>query len=409
MNSHDRRISFFTILFSEFIDYAGVAIAYPLFAYMLFEPSLDFLPAHTSNAVRGMWLGILLALHPLLQFISAPIFGMLSDLCGRKKWLCWTRILAVLGYIFAYFGCLFESLPLLAVYRICVGTAAGNCSIISAIVADITLPENRAKNYGLLNMAFGVGFTLGPFLGGLIFHYVNLSTPFLVAMCLVVLNWILISWQLKETLTTPRQGKIGFFASISQIKQALTMRRLRFLFLTLLVFSFGWSLFTEFIPVFLLDHYAMTPALIGGYYGYIGFFYAISAGFLIYPFLRWLTIEKALPLSMLLAGIYLGLFLMIEDIRLLWLYLPLSQFFLAFAYPVICAMISNRVTADRQGEVMGIYQSVIALALTITPLLGGLVVGNRPYLAILISGILMIIAALIHTLFKDEIPILDLD
>lgn len=409
MNFHDRRVSFITVLFSEFIDYAGVAIAYPLFAYMLFEPSLHFLPEGTSNQVRGMWLGILLALYPLLQFFCAPIFGTLSDLRGRKKLLCWTRGLAVLGYGLAYLGCLFESISLLALYRICVGVSAGNCSIVSAIVADISLPENKAKNYGLLNMAFGAGFTLGPFLGGMLFHYVDLSTPFLTAMCLVGLNWVLVTWLFRETLTSPRKGKIGLFDSISRIKQAIAMRELRFLFLTLLVFSFGWSFFTEFIPIFLIDHYAMTPAFIGWYYGYVGFFYAISAGFLIYPSIRRLKMEKALGLSMLFSGIYLCFFLMIEDKRLLLLYLPLSQFFLSFPYPVICALISNRVNAERQGEAMGIYQAVIALALTITPLCGGFVVGNHPYLAVLVSGILMVAAALIYTFLKDEVPVLNTD
>lgn len=409
MHSHDRRVSFLTVLFSEFIDYAGVAIAYPLFAYMLFEPSLHFLPEGTQSDVRGIWLGILLALYPLCQFISAPFFGTLSDLRGRKKLLCWTRGLAIVGYGLAYLGCHFENIALLALYRVCVGLAAGNCSIVSAIVADISSSEDKAKNYGLLNMAFGAGFTLGPFLGGMLFHYVDLSTPFLVAMGLVVTNFILISWKFKETLTTPRQLKIGLFAGVLQIKQALAMRELRFLFLTLLVFSFGWSFFTEFIPVFLIERYHMSPAGIGWYYGYTGFFYAISAGFLIYPFIRLLKMERALSLSMLFSGIYLGLSLVIDDQRLLWIYLPLSQFFLSFAYPVICALISNRVSADRQGEAMGIYQAVIALALTITPLCGGLVVGNRPYLAVIVSGALMAFAAAIHTFLKDEVPILDAD
>jgi len=406
---HHNRASFLTVLFSEFMDYAGVAIAYPLFAYMLFEPTLHFLPAHTPNDVRGIWLGILLALHPFMQLISAPIFGMLSDWMGRKKLLCWTRGLAIIGYGIAFLGCQFESIALVAVYRVFVGLAAGNCSIVSAVIADISLPENKAKNYGLLNMAFGAGFTLGPFLGGLLFHYSHLSTPFLAALFLAFLNWVVVSWKFKETLIQPRKVKIGIFAAVSQIKKGIAMRELRFLFLTLLIFSFGWSFFTEFIPVFLIDRYNMGPSKIGWFYGYISFFYALSAGFLIYPFIRKFNMERSLTFSMLGAGVYLWLFLTIQNTNLLWIYLPLTQFFQSFAYPVICALISNRVSLQRQGEVMGIYQAVIALALTITPLFGGLVVGDHPYLAILMSGSFMVLAACCHSFLRDENPALDAD
>ncbi len=409
MNSIGRKVSFLTVLFSEFIDYAGVAIAYPLFAYMLFEPTLHFLPAEATNQMRGVWLGILLALYPLFQFISAPIFGKLSDMQGRRRLLCWTRGLATIGYAVAFLATIYQSLALLALYRIVVGIAAGNCSIVSAIVADISTQESKAKNYGLLNMACGAGFTLGPFLGSILFDHVDLSTPFLIAFSFVVINWLLVTWKLKETLTVRRESKISFFSAVYQIKQAVMMKELRFLFLTLLIFSFGWSFLNEFIPIFLIDRYNMAPAAIGWYYGYTGFFYAISAGFLIYPFIRLFKMEQTLGLSMLLSGAYLFIFLFIPQTWQLWFYLPLSQFFLAFAYPLICALISNRVSVERQGEALGIYQAVIALAFAITPLLGGLAVGDHPHLAITISGALMIAAASIHALLKDEIPLLDRD
>jgi len=410
MNTRDRRISFLIVPFSEFIDYAGIAIVYPLFAYMLFEPTFRFLPYETTDSIRGMWLGVLIALHPLLQFFCAPIFGALSDAKGRKKLLQFTMGIGFCGYILAYLACLFQSLFLIAIYRICVGIAAGNCSIVSAIIADLSTPENKAKNYGFLNMAFGAGFTLGPFLSGILAHYFHLSVPFFAALFFVALNWFLISWKLQETRVVSLSGKIGFFSSIIQLKQVSFIRELRFLFLGLLVFSFGWSFFTEFVSVFLIERYQFTLHKIGFYYAYNGFFYAISAGFLIFPFIRWLKIERVLVLSMLFSGLCLWLFACIDQSIVLWIYLPVLQFFLSFVYPAICAAISNRVNEVQQGEVMGIYQGVIALALTITPFCGGIFAGKYPVLVVIVGGFLMIMAALISLIFlRDKAPVFDAD
>jgi len=170
------------------------------------------------------------------------------------------------------------------------------------------------------------------------------------------------------------------------------MPELRFVFLALFIFSFGWSFFTEFIPLFLIDRFAFSPTQIGLFYGYTGFFYSISAGFLIYPIIRRVGAARTLYLAMLFSGLYLIAFLGVGNGKSLWLYLPLSQFFLAFVYPTISAVISNRVSEERQGEVMGIYQSLIALALTITPFFSGSLVGDYPFLTVLVSGILMIFA-----------------
>jgi len=404
-----QRISFFTVLFLEFLDYTGISLVYPLFAYMLFDPSLHFLPSSTSDEIRGLWLGILIALHPLLQFVCAPIFGALSDQKGRKKLLQTTMVLGFFGYLIACLACLLQSLLLLALFRICVGIAAGNCSVVSAVVADLSHPQNKAKNYGLLNMAFGAGFTLGPCLSGLLASHIHLAAPFLAALFFVALNWILVTWKLQETHPLFTEGKVGLFASLAQIKRAALMKELRFLFLALLIFSFGWSFFTEFASLFLIERFQFNPDEIGFYYAYNGFFYAFSAGILITPFIRWLKIERILFISMLLSGICLCCFVWVKHPNFLWIYLPVLQFFLAFVYPSICTGISNRVSEKRQGEVMGMYQGVIALALWISPFCGGIFAGKTPTLVIVVSAFLMILAAVAHLCLKDKATVLDAD
>ncbi|MCC5831769.1 MAG: MFS transporter [Chlamydiales bacterium] len=389
----NRKLTLAILLLSGFIDYAGVAIVYPLLAYLLFDPHFHFLPIDASITVRGLWLGILIALHPLFQFFFSPIFGSLSDLRGRKRLLILTFWVSLFGYGLAIFGMHYQNLLLIALFRIFTGIGGGNCSIVSAITADISTHENKAKHFGLLNMSFGAGFTLGPFLGGVMGESFGLTAPFVTAFILVLINLLLVQWKLAETRSVFIPGRVRFFSSFYQIREAARMPELRFIFLGLMIFSLGWSFFTEFVPLFLIDRYQFNPAQIGAYYGYTGAFYSLSAGLLIYPITRRLGIQRALVISMLFSGIYLLLFLKIDSSLLLWLYLPLLQFFLAFAYPAIAALISNKVSDERQGEVMGIYQSVIALALTITPFCSGSLVGSYPFLTVLVSGVLMASAA----------------
>lgn len=397
-----RKMSLGILLLSGFIDYAGVAIVYPLLAYLLFDPDFHFLPVEASNAARGLWLGILIALHPLLQFFFSPIFGSLSDLRGRKKLLIFSFWVSIIGYGMAILGMYYQNIALLALFRVLTGIGGGNCSIVSAITADISTHENKTKHFGLLNMSFGAGFTLGPFLGGVLASAFGLTAPFVTAFLLVLLNLLLVWWKLDETHPVFLKGRVSFFTSIYQLRQAARMPELRFIFLGLLIFSFGWSFFTEFVPLFLIDRYQFDPALIGVYYGYSGAFYSLSAGLLIYPIIRRIGIQRTLVLSMLFSGLYLLLFLKIKSSTLMWFYLPLSQFFLAFAYPAIAALISNRVSEERQGEAMGIYQSLIALALTVTPFCSGSLVGSYPSLSVIVSGILMAVAA--GTVILQRIP-----
>ncbi|MCH9626405.1 MAG: Tetracycline resistance protein, class C [Chlamydiales bacterium] len=403
-----RKLPLGILLLSGFIDYAGIAIVYPILAYLLFDPTFHFLSPETSSGMRGLWLGILIALHPFFQFLFAPILGSLSDLRGRKRLLILSFWIGLASYALAMLGIYFQSITLLVIYRITAGIACSNCSIVSAIVADISTAEQKARNYGLLNMAFGAGFTFGPFISGVLARSAGLITPFAVAFALVVLNLVLVWWKLDETRTIRTQGKVKVLTAFYQVKQAAQMPELRFVFLSLLFFSFGWSFFTEFIPLFLIERYDFSPIQTGFFYGYSGAFYSLSAGFFIYPFIRLMGIQKTLFYSMLLAGLYLFLFLGIRNVHFIWLYIPLVQFFLAFAYPATAALISNRVSDERQGEAMGIYESLIALALAITPFFSGSFVGRYPALTVIVSGIFMALSAAI-ILLQKEAPVSDVD
>lgn len=405
--SKSKRSALGVLYLSGFIDYAGVAIVYPIFAYLFFEPNLHFFSPGATDAVRGMWLGILVALYPALQFISAPIFGALSDQRGRKKLLALTLFISAIGYVFAILGVMYHSLALLASYRILVGIGAGNGSILAAMVADLSEPEEKSRHFGFLSMSFGAGFTIAPFIGGILVKQVGYMWPFVVPMTLVSLNVIFVMRNIQETRVISKREPLPLFRSFSLIQKATQLKGLRSLYLSLFVYTLGWAFFTEFIPLFLHNQYGFDPSQTGIYYGYAGLFYALSAGFLAPPVINRLTADRALPISQIFSGFAVAGLLFIYKPLLLWFYMPVINFFMAFYYPTTSTVISNRASKDVQGEAMGIYQAVMSLGMAVCPFMAGSLVSVRPQMVVLLGGGLMTLGGVLLGLSQlRRLPVL---
>lgn len=399
-----KNFSLSVLLLSAFIDYAGLAIVFTIFAFLLFDPSLHFFSSGASETVRGFWLGLLIALHPLMQFFSAPTLGALSDQVGRKKPLIGTLWLSALGYFLAVLGVYFQSLFLLAIYRILVGIGAGNSSVIAAMIADLSKPEEKAKNFGLLSMSMGAGFILAPFLSSLLTKYFGYIVPFYFPFLLVIFNLILVIWKLEETKKT-EVGKLHIFRSLVMMKRAFEIKSLRFLFLSHLIFSIGWSFFVEFIALFLRSQFGFDASDTGIFYGYGAVFYALSAGFLVFPMIKRLGAARVLMIGLFMSGISVLAMLLIHSRLLLWLYIPIAQLFLSFIYPATSTVISDRVDEKTQGEALGISHAVNSLALGISPFFVGTFVGPYPSLAVLIGGGMMLIASLVFKLQSSALAV----
>lgn len=311
-------------------------------------------------------------------------------------------VIGLIGYLFAIIGVIFHSLIALAIYRILVGITAGSGSILGAIVADISPKEKKSRNFGLLSMCYGSGFIIAPFVGGFLVKQYGYLYPFLVPFALVMLNIAFVAWKLPETLAAVREGKVSIFKSFALVKQASHFPTLRTLFISLLVFTFGWSFFTEFTPLFLNQRFHFAPGSTGIYYGYAGLFYALCAGFVVFPVVKRLGAARTLYCAQIGSGLAILGMLFISSPLVLWLYIPVTQLFMAFVFPTTSTVISDTVGDDRQGEAMGIYQSISALGLALSPLFSGSLVGMYPALVVILGGGLMAVGGLMFGLFHQR-------
>lgn len=398
--SSSKTISLLLVLMVGFIDWVGIGLVYPMFSSMLFHPDAHFLPEGTPDTVRGLYLGILLAAGPLTQFFSAPICGTLSDRKGRRSVLNITLLIGVIGYVLSMLSVAYHHLIGLLISRIIVGISTGSAAVVSAAVADLSRPEEKAKNFALFSMATGTGFAVGPFLGGWLsgmdWGFISsFDIPFFCAGAFTLINLLMVIYLFRETHFVRNESKITLMIGLKNLRKAMRLHRLNIVFLVVFLFCFGWSFYYEFIPVQWITQYGFGPSEIGTFFAYSAGFYALSCGVFIRPLANRIRPEVLLFAGLLCSGVYIWLLLFNISHSWLWAYLPLQQFFISLLFPTSATLVSNWSDEKIQGEVMGILQSVDSFAFAISPLISGWVLGLSTKMPVLIGGFAFVLGGVI--------------
>jgi len=398
MKTKSSKASLYIALFVVFIDFVGFAIIWPIFSPMLFDASLPLLASDTSLEVRGFWLGVLLSLAPLSQFFSSAVWGAISDNLGRKKPLQLSLMVTCLGSLCAFFGAYFYSLWIIFLSRVIIGFASGNISIVQATIADISSPEEKTKNFGLFGMMIGLGFTIGPLMGGS-FSYYGYSTPFVLATFLAVLNLIFAFVFFQETLHSPVKTKINWKAGLINLKKAFHIEGLRTIFLVSFLGNFAWVFFVEFIPVYLINQFHFSSTNLGLFFGVASAIFAINSGILIRPVSKRLTAETLLFGGLFLGGLSILSILLNSSLAWMWSLIVLMFSFCAYVSPSCSTLVSNRASPQIQGEALGVLGSIYAIATIASSLFSGSLVGAYPALPIWGGGTIMVATAIIFFTF----------
>lgn len=379
----------FVILFIGFVDYLGIGLVYPVFATLLFDTKQNLVPIEATAEYRGAMLGMLIALTPLTQFFSSPLLGAFSDLRGRKKTLILGITCGIIGYSLAVIGLMYSSLTLLFTYRILVGIADGTAAVSQAVLADISNEENKAARFGLFNASLGFGFTVGPFIGGILTDtssWFGYAKPFILAGILCVINLLTVLYKFPETKAKDLKETFNVFEGIINISKVFVLKKLRWLFIGGFALSFAWSFFNEFFPLVLIERYQFTPHLIGNYYGWTGFWYALTAAVGTVPLLKRYSPDAIVRYSLLICAALITCFAFIPNSTYIWGITPFIMYTLALSHPTACSVVSNHTVPERQGEILGVYQSVGAAAYGLSPLFAGGMVGAMPEMTIWCSA-----------------------
>lgn len=403
--NHSHKLSLFLVLMVAFIDHLGIGIVFPMFSAMIYQEPCALLPIDASAYTKGMCLGTLLAAMPITQFFSSPILGTLSDQKGRKFILSMSLLIGVIGYLLGILGIVWNSLFVLLISRICVGISAGSTSVVSASIADLSTPETKSRNFGYYSLACGLSFTIGPYMGGVLsgvnWGILNgFSLSFLSAGVITLINLLLILYYYTETLTKKSSEKISLTLGIKNIKKAFLLKNLCTLFVMAFFIRFGWSFYWYLAPVTWINENGFTTTEVGELYAYGSAIFALSCAFLINPILERFSPPKVLFYSAIGCGV--TILMLVGDTNVYWLLfcVSLQQYFMALVLPTITTLISNSVGQDMQGETLGVQHSVQSLAIAISPLISGAMLGLYLEMPIIIGGLSMLVSSVILALFS---------
>ncbi|MCI4670095.1 MAG: MFS transporter [Bacteroidia bacterium] len=379
-----------TIFFTAFIDLLGLSLVFPILGELITDSNY-VLTETVSDQSRNLIYGLLSAVFPFAQFFGTSLFGSLSDKIGRKPVLLGTLSISLLGYMIFTYGVYSANLALMFGGRAIQGLGAGNLSILFSSVADISKNEDKAANFGLIGAAFGLGFVIGPFVGGILSdpswlaqfgwenawfaQYMKFETPFILGAGLVLVNILQVMSFFKESLASPNSGlKVTPFTGLNNLLKAINNKELRAIFSIVFLQTFGFTFFTTMMQVFLIKKFGMNRGSIGPLFGYIGLIIVFSQGVLVRYFSKRVAPQRMVPIALIGQSFALLIPLLAQEVWHLYLVFPLIAVFQALVQPNISAMVSNMAPPQLQGETLGMQQSVQAMAQVIPPLAGGLIV-----------------------------------
>ncbi len=317
--------------------------------------------------------GLITALFGLMQFVASPILGELSDVYGRKRLLTLgVATLAIAQMLFG-FGIGIASLAILLVSRAIAGLAGANFSIAQAAIADVSAPQDRAKNFGLIGAAFGIGFILGPLLGGWIAHLTgSAASPFWFAGMLGVFNVLFISFMLPETHHNRKEAAhFHIFKGIQNIVAAFKDKQANAVYTASFLYMSGFAFLTSFSGIVAVQRFGFTAAELGTYFGVIGAFIVITQIFILGPLTKRFSERAILRVTLLVLTVSVALYPFMPNVVWLYCLIPFLAIPQGLSIANIGALISKSVSPEKQGAALGINGSLIALSQGVIPLLAG--------------------------------------
>lgn len=385
------------ILFATLLlDMVGTGMVFPIIPILFTDPtSHSFLLRGYSETAQFFLAGLVTALFGLMQFMAAPLLGELSDVYGRKRLLSLGVGTLAFSQMLFGFGIEISAIWLILFARAIAGLAAANFSIAQATIADVSEPKDRAKNFGLIGAAFGIGFIIGPLLSGWITGFTgNPATPFWFAGLLGIMNLLFLTLMLPETNKNPRASR-GFtiFKGIRNIQAAIRDVDARPIYLTTFLFMSGFVFMTSFMGVFLVGRFNFDATAIGTYFGAIGGWVVFSQLFLLRILTGKYSERQIVRYTMLVMGITMVIYPFLPSPPWLFIVMPFIAVSQGLTLANLTSLVSKSVSAERQGAALGINGSLLAFAQGLIPLIAGIGTGFIGIATPLITGGVLVLGA----------------
>jgi len=376
------------VLFTVFVDVIGFGIVIPILPFYV-----------GSFGASPFTITLLFSSFAFFAFLSSPLLGALSDKIGRRPILITSITSTALGwFVFASAG----SIPLLFLGRIIDGSAAGNFTVAQGCLVDLARDEKeRSANLGLIGAAFGVGFMVGPVLGGVL-STVSQSFPFWCAGALAALNAVLAYFFLPETHKKRDPNASLSFNPLIPLARAALNKKLRPLFMTWLFFAIALSASQSVFALYGQHAYNFSSFTTGLIFAANGVFAVLNQTVLLKNvWLKYFTESHLELLMTILLGV--SFFLLGSDaLVLFFLGLPLFATAQSVQRVVITSEVTGKTDPLMKGEALGIMTSLMAASMIVGPIVGGALFEIHDGYPFFLSGVLMIISLIIALQYRKS-------
>ena len=356
-----------------------------------------------DDSLATYWIGVFATLFAIIQFVCSPLQGALSDRFGRRPVILLSCLGLGLDFILM---ALAPNLWWLLVGRCISAVTSASFTTANAYIADVTTPENRGKSFGMICAAFGVGFVLGPMIGGFLGEH-NLHAPFWFAGGLALLNFLYGLFILPESLRpADRTARVEWRTAhpIGSMQLLRQYPRIWPLVAIIFIANFAHYIYPTIFVIYADHRYGWGPRDVAYVLTAVGVCSIIVNGLLVGRMTRWLGEARAMMLGLTCGTIGFALYGLASSGWMFWLGIPISALW-ALSGPAAQSIITKTVGRDEQGRVQGALSSLVSLAGIAAPLMFSAVFGfaisrhvsfNVPgapwYLAAALLGVAVLIA-----------------
>jgi len=348
------------IFITLLIDIIGFGIIIPIL------PQLIQSLTHGTVSEASRYGGLLIFAYSLMQFVFSPIIGNLSDQYGRRPVLLCSLFGFGIDYLFLAFA---PSIGWLFVGRMIAGITGASITTGSAYISDISTPEKKAQNFGMIGAAFGLGFIIGPVLGGQLAHF-GVRWPFIGAAILSLINWLYGFFVLPESLAKENRRRFEWKRAnpVGSLKMLNKYPVIAGLVLSItLIYIASHSVQTTWSYI-TIEKFGWSPTMIGYSLGVVGVCVAIVQGVLIRRIIPKLGQEKSVYIGLALYAIGFILFAYASQTWMMYAFTAIYCMG-GIAMPSIQGIISTHVPPNEQGELQGALTSLMSATSIIGPLI----------------------------------------
>jgi DHA1 family tetracycline resistance protein-like MFS transporter len=347
------------VMITVMIDAMGIGLMVPVMPDLIREVNGG------SLSTAALWGGVLATTFAVMQFLFGPVIGGLSDRFGRRPVLLISLTVMAADYVVM---ALAGSIWLLFLGRIVGGITAATQATASAYMADISAPEERTKNFGLIGAAFGAGFVIGPMMGGILAEY-GTRAPFWAAAFLAAANAVFGWVVLKETITPDKARAFSLrranpFGAIKHLGNLPGVHRLLVIYF---MYTMAFAVYPSVWSYFGQERFDWTPAMIGYSLGLFGVAMTVVQAGGIRLVIRWFGERGTVIVGHLFAIIAYFALATVTSGTLALILTPLAAL-AGVIPPALQGIMSQRVADNAQGELQGALTSVSSLAMILSPL-----------------------------------------